>query len=718
MSLFGGVVKRMESGLQPLALFTTVLVLASLTFSLWNFAKSRVDDEARVRFDDRASQVMEEVRGRMIDYEQVLRGCAGLFAATGTVTRDEWRTYVETLRVNYNYPGIQGVGFVQRVPHSEKAAHEASMRAQGFPGYAIRPAGTRPEYMPTVYLEPFTGANMQPLGFDMLLGPSRRVAMVRARDTADIAITNKLAVTLDPELDTQASFIMYLPVYAKGADLSRTDQRRSMLTGYVFIPFRANDLMHGILGDLADIHVQVYDGEGTDPQSLLFDSGTTGPPGREPRFVAGDGIAIHGHGWTFRLSSQPAFEASIDYSEPTTVLTSGAVISLLLLAIIWSLGTLRFRAVTLAHRMTNELRESREQLALALEGSELAFFDWNVITGEIELSSRWAEMLGQPPGLTTTTIQDLSAIVHPDDAPRLQRMLGAALRGESALYEVEHRVRERRGDWIWILSRAKVTARDAEGRALRVTGTNANITQRKQIERMKEEFISTVNHELRTPLTVIVGTLALLKESLSGLPPDQAMMLDMASQNSARLKLLVNDILDLEKIVLGAMQFRIEPVPLTPFLRQALELNRLYADRFKVRYELQEPLPAVALTTDRERLLQVMTNLLSNAAKFSPEGEAIAVSAAIRDKFVRVTVADRGPGVPLEFRGRIFGKFAQADSSNTRRHEGTGLGLAICKSIIEKMGGHIGFKSEPGQGAAFYFDLAYTSEPGAAGAAQ
>jgi signal transduction histidine kinase len=323
-------------------------------------------------------------------------------------------------------------------------------------------------------------------------------------------------------------------------------------------------------------------------------------------------------------------------------------------------------------------------------------------------------MLGGPPGPTSTTIEELSALVHPEDAPHLQRALRAALQGETPYYEVEHRVKDSHGDWIWILSRAKVSARDATGQASRVTGTNANISQRKQIERMKEEFISTVNHELRTPLTVIVGTLALLKESLAGLPPDQAMMLDMATQNSARLKLLVNDILDLEKIVLGAMQFRIEPVPLGPFLQQALELNRLYADRFKVRYELRGPLPAVALTADRERLLQVMTNLLSNAAKYSPAGDVIVIAASIENAMLRVSVADRGPGIPLEFRSRIFGKFAQADGSNTRRQEGTGLGLAISKSIIEKMHGQIGYTSEPGKGATFFFDLPYTKDEEAA----
>jgi PAS domain S-box-containing protein len=712
MSAFSKIQRRLEAGYQPLAVVTTILVLASLTFSLWNFAQSRVDAEARVRFDDRTVNIVEQIRGRMLDYEQVLRGCAGLFAASDTVTRKEWFTYIDALHINQNYPGMQALGFARRVSNSAKVAHEGAIRAQGFPQYAIYPSGTRDEYLPTIYIEPFTGRNVRAFGFDTLSETTRRAAVARARDTGSIAISGKLALMQDAEHRSRSGFIMYMPVYAKNTDTRMPEQRRAGFSGVVYGAFYGGDLMRGILGNTPDVRVQIYDGAGSGEQTLLYDSGDAGLANRAPRFVAGDGIVMHGHGWAVRMTSQPAFESAIDYSEPLTILASGAVISLLLLAIIWSMATLRYRAVVIAHRMTNELRESREQLSLALEGSDLAFFDWNVATGEIELSARWADMLGEPPGLTATTVDKLSALVHPDDAPRLQKKLGAVLRGEAALYEVEHRVKDKRGDWIWLLSRAKVTARDAAGKPLRVTGTNANITQRRQVERMKEEFISTVNHELRTPLTVIVGTLALLKESLTALPPEQAMMLDMAAMNSARLKLLVNDILDLEKIVLGAMQFNIEPVPLQPFLQQSLELNRIYADRFKVRYELQAPVPAVSINADRERLLQVMTNLLSNGAKFSPAGEAIVVAASVADGFARVTVADRGSGIPVEFRSRIFGKFAQADGSNTRKQEGTGLGLAISKSIIEKMGGRIGFESEPGNGAVFYFELPLADDAG------
>jgi signal transduction histidine kinase len=179
----------------------------------------------------------------------------------------------------------------------------------------------------------------------------------------------------------------------------------------------------------------------------------------------------------------------------------------------------------------------------------------------------------------------------------------------------------------------------------------------------------------------------------------------MACQNSERLVALVNDILDTEKLEAGAIDMRIAPTALGPFLHNAVAINRSYAERFKVHYELHGPLPAVSVRADPDRLMQVMTNLLSNAAKFSPEGGAVSIAAEVRADRVRVTVRDTGPGIPLEFQDRIFEKFAQADGSSTRNKDGTGLGLWISKTIVEKLGGQIGYESTPGSGTTFYFEL-------------
>jgi len=238
------------------------------------------------------------------------------------------------------------------------------------------------------------------------------------------------------------------------------------------------------------------------------------------------------------------------------------------------------------------------------------------------------------------------------------------------------------------------------------TGIVRDITERVKIERMKSEFISTVSHELRTPLTSIRGSLGLIAGGVAGELPAQAKALvDIAHKNSERLILLVNDILDMEKIEAGKMEFQPRPTGLMPLFRQALEGNRGYAEQFNVTYELAGKLPEVMVHVDANRMLQVLANLLSNAAKFSPAGGKVAVAASSDGKRVRITVSDQGSGIPEQFRGQIFQKFAQADSSDTRKKGGTGLGLSITRAIVEQMGGSIGFDSQPDVLTTFFVEF-------------
>jgi len=246
---------------------------------------------------------------------------------------------------------------------------------------------------------------------------------------------------------------------------------------------------------------------------------------------------------------------------------------------------------------------------------------------------------------------------------------------------------------------------DSSGRKL-IWSIIEDISERKRIERMKNEFISTVSHELRTPLTSISGSLGLLKGGAAGDLPDTAReLLDIAHNNSQRLGLLINDLLDMEKLVAGKMRFVVEAQLLSPLLEQAIRDNQGYADRFGVSLVLEATDGEARVEVDADRLQQVLANLLSNAAKFSPGGSDVVLSAMINKDKVRVSVADRGPGIPEEFRDRIFQKFSQADASDTRDQPGTGLGLAISRELVEKMGGRIGFESVPGDGATFYVDL-------------
>lgn len=253
-----------------------------------------------------------------------------------------------------------------------------------------------------------------------------------------------------------------------------------------------------------------------------------------------------------------------------------------------------------------------------------------------------------------------------------------------------------------------VTAlRAPDGEITGYMGMARDIAELKRIDRMKTEFISTVSHELRTPLTAISGALGIINGGALGDLPDTAKkMLNIAQKNSQRLIHLVNDLLDMEKLVAGKMHFDMREQPLLPLIQQSLEQNAAYASQYSVTYALDSTIPPhLEIKIDAQRLQQVMANFLSNASKFSPENSVVDVKIEHVYNNVRVTVTDRGLGIPDEFRARIFQKFSQADSSDTRQKGGTGLGLAICKEIVERMGGKIGFESEMGRGSSFYFEM-------------
>lgn len=232
-----------------------------------------------------------------------------------------------------------------------------------------------------------------------------------------------------------------------------------------------------------------------------------------------------------------------------------------------------------------------------------------------------------------------------------------------------------------------------------------DITERRRVEEMKDAFVSTVSHELRTPLTSIAGSLGLLSGGAAGPLPERAQKLvGIAHANSQRLVRLINDILDVEKLEAGKLVLQLASVDLREIAARSIEGVRGYADGLDVALTLADG-ESVPVRGDEDRLIQVVTNLLSNAAKFSPRGGEVKVVVDPETRIARLSVIDQGPGIPEAFRSRIFQKFAQADSTDTRAKGGTGLGLAIAREIAERHGGRLWFESAEGEGAAFHLDL-------------
>jgi PAS domain S-box-containing protein len=233
-----------------------------------------------------------------------------------------------------------------------------------------------------------------------------------------------------------------------------------------------------------------------------------------------------------------------------------------------------------------------------------------------------------------------------------------------------------------------------------------DVSDRIRNDQMKDEFVAMVSHELRTPLTSIAASLGLLVADPTGKLSDNAMpLLRIAHSNSQRLIRLVNDILDIEKIESGNVEFHMKELAVRPLVEQAIEDNRGFTDQFGVVVRFNALSVDVVVRADFDRLTQVMTNLLSNAAKYSPRGGEVLVTIENIGAKVRIAVHDHGPGIPAAFRSRVFERFAQAESLDEGKKGGSGLGLSIVRQIVIKLGGEVRFESAPGKGTIFYVDL-------------
>lgn len=235
-----------------------------------------------------------------------------------------------------------------------------------------------------------------------------------------------------------------------------------------------------------------------------------------------------------------------------------------------------------------------------------------------------------------------------------------------------------------------------------------DVSQRKEVERMKNEFVSTVSHELRTPLTAISASLSLLKDGMAGeLPADAQGLVGVACASSERLVRLIGDVLDIQKMEAGQMDYRREAQRIAPIVEGALAAMDSFAAQAGVRlaFEAAPAAGALRADVDRDRLTQVLTNLLSNAIKFSDGGSEVLTRLEHAGGMLRIAVTDRGAGIPEAFRERIFQRFAQADSADSRKKGGTGLGLSICRTIVEEHGGRIRFETEEGKGTTFFVEL-------------
>lgn len=361
--------------------------------------------------------------------------------------------------------------------------------------------------------------------------------------------------------------------------------------------------------------------------------------------------------------------------------------------------------VTEERRHQASLRSKEELLSMAFRATSDGIWDWDLKTDQMWFSPQWKAQLGYEEDEIINSFESWANLIFDEDRVTAMDQMDAHFRGERERFEMIQRFRHKKGHTVFILVRA-YAIRDEQGHASRMIAAHTDVTELKQLEQAKSEFTSIVSHELRTPLTAIHGAIGLLNGRFGADLSEQGRgLVRIALNNSERLNLLVNDILDMDRLQSGNMEFNLQAIALKDFLPQALENHRAYARKFKVALDYDQSGDSYYVLADTDRLMQVMANLLSNAIKFSHSDHTVRIRSHMRKGKIAISVIDTGRGIPREMRDKIFDKFIQADSSDQRHKGGTGLGLTISKTLIEKMDGDISVISRVDEGSTFTITL-------------
>ncbi len=640
------------------------------------------------------------------DFE-LLHNLRSFYESSEFVSRDEFANY--TSYALQRRKEVRTLEWVPKVEEEQRSTWELAARDKGYADFQITeksddgelvPASSRREYYPVFYVEPLV-RNEAVMGFDINSNPERKEALENARDNNSIVATAPVRLVQDEA--EGYGVVFFLPVF-EGNPVN-IEQRRRKLQGFVVLAASINDIF--------DIALQYLPENIRHNLVLYVDDVTNGKKIRLYETNDADvldgaeftqRLSVAGREWQITFNPTHALANQIKTMQPLVIFITGLLLTGFVLLYLIKQSRVKLEIEQLVQERTRELRKSEAKALAIMDGvvNAIVVIDSNGIMlkynraaekmfgySEDEVLGRNVNML-MPEPYHTEHDQYLKNFKETG----VKKIIGTGR-------EVFARCKNGNELPIYL----GVTDVKTENERVFV-GVMIDLSERYKLDRIKSEFVSTVSHELRTPLTAINGALRLvLGGALGHVPEKMQEVLEVAQRNTDRQLFMVNDLLDFQKLESGCMDFKYEPLDISELVQNAVVMNHSYAEQFGVRLAHAVMEKGVMVYVDPNRLGQVLTNFISNAIKFSPKGDVVTLQMAVKDDVVRVEVVDQGPGIPEDFRDRIFNRFAQADGSNTRKVSGTGLGLAISKMIIEEMKGSIGYESEEGKGSRFYFEL-------------
>ncbi|MDD3854315.1 CHASE domain-containing protein [Sulfurimonas sp.] len=352
---------RIKNRIFKIMPFVSAIIFFAITYQYYWAMKNSAYAKLQAEFSFKSKEIKRLIEGRILSYEQVLNGAKGLFMASESITREEFKTYVAALKLDLMFPGIQGVGFSVIVPPSKRDDFIKKIRAEGIESFDITPMNMRDFYTSIVYLEPFNERNKRAIGYDMFSEENRREAMQSARDKNSVAISGKVTLLQEYDNNTQSGFLMYLPIFDKSIKNETLQERREHIKGWVYAPFRINNFMHGLNEyENNDFDIEIYDNGVVSKKSLMYDRFAN----NEKSLYSSDiTINVAGRNWTLLIKSTPIFEAKVDLEKANILLLAGAVFSLFLFYIFWQMVNIKEYAQKRTQRANNDLLINKNKLS-------------------------------------------------------------------------------------------------------------------------------------------------------------------------------------------------------------------------------------------------------------------------------------------------------------------------------------------------------------------